>query len=123
MDAAIQTIVDRWIAAERANDAHPLADVLADDFMFVGPAGFILNKDLFLGRFDSGDLKTTSFDITGLDVREHDNLAVAIGVWGQETSYQGRPNNGNFRLTMIFTGGRESLQVLGAQLSPMMGPA
>lgn len=123
MNAAIQTIVDRWIEAERANDSHSLTDVLADDFMFVGPAGFILNKDLFLGRFDSGDLKTTSFDITGLNVREHDNLAVAIGVWSQETTYQERSNNGNFRLTMIFTGRHENLQVLGAQLSPMMGPA
>jgi ketosteroid isomerase-like protein len=123
VNTAMQTIVDRWIEAERANDSHALAGVLADDFLFVGRAGFILNKDQFLGCFDSGDLKTTSFNISGLNVRERENLAVAIGVWGQETTYQGRPNNGNFRLTMIFTGDRESPQVLGAQLSPMMGPA
>jgi hypothetical protein len=72
MHATIQTIFDRWIDAERQNDAHPLADVLTDDFQFVGPAGFILNREQFLGRFDSGDLQTTSFDISGLTLREHD---------------------------------------------------
>ena len=122
MNAAIQTIVDRWIEAERNNDSHPLADTITDDFRFVGPAGFVLNKDQFLGRFDTGDLKTTSFDITNLDLREHDNVAIAIAVWTQETTFQGRPNNGNFRLTMVFTGSGDQQQVLGAQLSPMMAP-
>lgn len=123
MDSVTQAIVDRWIAAERANDAHALADTIADDFRFVGPAGFVLTGDQFLGRFDSGDLKTASFDITGLELRDHDAVAVAIGVWTQETSFQGRPNSGNFRLTMVFRGQGDQRRVLSAQLSPMMTPA
>jgi ketosteroid isomerase-like protein len=122
MNAAIQAIVDRWIEAERNNDAHPLEGTITDDFRFVGPAGFVLTRDQFLGRFDTGDLKTTSFDITDLELREHDNVAIAIGVWTQETTFQARPNNGNFRLTMVFTGSGDQRQVLGAQLSPMMAP-
>jgi ketosteroid isomerase-like protein len=122
MPATIQSIIDHWIVAERQNDAHSLDDDLTDDFLFVGPAGFILDKDQFLGRFDSGDLKTTSFDISGLTLREHDNLAIAVGVWTQETTFRNRPNNGNFRLTAVFTGSGDSWQVIGAQLSPMMAP-
>ena len=122
MNPAIQSVIDRLIDAERKNDAHPLADLLTSDFRFIGPAGFVIDKQQFLSRFDSGDLRTSSFDITDFQVCEHDNVAVVIAVWTQETTFQGRPNNGNFRLTMIFTGSGEQWQVLGAQLSPMMGP-
>jgi len=122
MNTAIRRIIDRWIEAERNNDAHPLADTLASDFRFVGPAGFVLDKDQFLARFDSGDLRTSSFDITGLEVREHDQVAIGIGVWTQETTFQGRSNSGNFRLGIVFTGNDANCEVLGAQLSPMMGP-
>lgn len=123
MNAAIKTIVDRWVEAERADNSRQVEDVIAGDFMFVGPAGFILNREQYLARFDNGDLHNSSLEITGLNVREHDNLAVVIGVWRQETTWQGRPNNGNFRVTMIFTGAGDAWQLLGAQLSPMMGPA
>lgn len=122
MNATIQTVIDAWITAERQNDTHALADGLAADFQFVGPAGFVLNKQQFLGRFDSGDLKTTSFAITNLNLRQRQHLAMVIGVWTQETTFQGRPNNGNFRMTLVLTGNDTQWQVLGAQLSPMMGP-
>jgi ketosteroid isomerase-like protein len=116
MENALQPLVDRLVEAERANDARSLEDALAEDFQFVGPAGFVLDRNQFVHRFDSGDLKTTNFDITGLVFRDHGTHAVAIGVWQQETTYQGRPNNGNFRLTLVFTSDN-------GQLSPMMGPA
>ena len=121
MAAAIQNILDTLIASERVNDAHPMAGVLADDFRFIGPAGFVLTGEQFAGRFDGGALKTTSFDLANVDVREHGDAAVAVGVWTQETSYQGHPNNGNFRFTGVFVKDDDGWMLLNGQLSPMMG--
>lgn len=122
MVAAIQDVLDRLVESEKANDAHPMADLLAEDFRFIGPAGFVLTGEQFVARFDGGNLKTTSFDLTGVDIREHGNAAVATGVWTQETTYQGNPNNGNFRFTGVFIKEGDGWKLLNGQLSPMMAP-
>jgi ketosteroid isomerase-like protein len=121
MAATIQDILDTLIASEKANDAHQMADVLADDFRFIGPAGFMINGEQFAGRFDGGKLKTTSFDLTNVDVREDDGTAVAVGVWTQKTTFQGNPNNGDFRFSGVFVKEGDGWKLLHSQLSPMMG--
>jgi len=121
MTATIQAILDTLKASEQANDAHAMAALLTDDFRFIGPAGFVITGEQFAGRFDGGALKTTSFDLTDLDVREHGDTAVAVGVWTQETTFQGTPNNGNFRFSGVFAKEGDGWKLLHAQLSPMMG--
>ncbi len=80
MAAAIQEIFDTLIASERANDARKMADVLTEGFRFISPAGFVITGEQFAGRFDGGALTTTSFNLTNVDVREHEGTAVAVGV-------------------------------------------
>lgn len=70
-----------------------------------------------------GGLRNDSFALTDLTLREHDDIAVGIGVQRQETVYQGRPNNGNFRITLILTRSDGAWRLLGCHLSPMMSPA
>ena len=91
MAVAIRDVLDRLAESERANDAHQMAGVLAQDFRFIGPAGFVLNGEQFVARFDGGNLKTTSFDLTGVDIREHGNPAVATGVWTQRRRIRAIP--------------------------------
>lgn len=120
--ATTQEILDSIVASERANDSQPLAPFLADGFRFIGPVGFVLDGDQFLGRFIGGHLTTTRFDLTDVDVREHDSVAVAIGTWAQETSYQGTSNNGNFRFSGVFVKDGAGWKLFHAQLSPTMAP-
>ena len=121
MAATIRDIVDTLIASERANNAHTMAGALTEDFRFIGPAGFVITGEQFVSRFDDGALKTSRFDLTDIDIREHDGTAVAVGVWTQETTYQGNPNNGNFRFTGVFVKEGDGWKLLNGQLSPMMG--
>jgi ketosteroid isomerase-like protein len=44
----ILDLVWRWTDAERSLDAQALAPLLADDFILVGPRGFMLGKQQFL---------------------------------------------------------------------------
>ncbi|HYI24924.1 MAG TPA: nuclear transport factor 2 family protein [Thermomicrobiales bacterium] len=97
-----------------------MAALLAEDFRFIGPIGFVITGEQFSGRFDGGALKTTRFALTNVEVREHEGTAVASGVWTQETSFQGSPNNGNFRFSGVFTREADGWNLLHAQLSPMM---
>lgn len=120
--ATIQQILDAIVASERANDAKPLAPFLTDNFRFIGPVGFVLDGDQFHGRFIGGHLTTTRFDLTDVDVREHDRVAAAIGTWAQETRYQGTSNNGTFRFSGVFVKDGAGWKLFHAQLSPTMAP-
>jgi hypothetical protein len=46
--------VEEWAVAEQRGDAAFLEGTLTDDFVGVGPLGFMLNKQQWLGRFAGG---------------------------------------------------------------------
>jgi hypothetical protein len=116
--------VRAFVRAETAEDAGAFGAILAEDFRVVGPAGFMLNKAQWLNRYADG-LKVQSYDIGDLEFRQHGGVAVGIGVLRQEVTYQGRPNNGTFRTTLVFLDEHESdaWMLLSMHISPMMGQA
>ena len=102
--AATQQIVElgrRWADAERSGDPDQLGALLRDDFVLVGPLGFVIDKEQFLGSRRSGDLKHRSFDWSDVRVRGYGEIAVAIGTQTQQSTFQGNDASGQFRVTQI----------------------
>src|SRR5215471_8561967 len=79
----------QWAYAERAGDADMLEPLLADDFLGVGPLGFMLDKTQYLGSRRSADLRHASLVWDDVRVRAYDNAAVAVGSLTQRSTYQG----------------------------------
>jgi uncharacterized protein (TIGR02246 family) len=101
-ETEVLDLVDRWAKAERGNDAGALAGLLADDFVGVGPLGFVLDRQQWLARFGNG-LENRAFAVEDTQARDYGTAAVVVGVLDQETSFQGRDNSGRFRLTLVVT--------------------
>ncbi len=100
-----QQIVDagkRWADAERRADSDALDALLADDFVGIGPLGFVLNREQWLGRYRSGGLKNKKFDWQDVSVREYGDVAVAVGVQSQQSTWQGRESSGRFRVSQMY---------------------
>ena len=122
----IEKLGEDWAAAERRGDTGFLARVLADDLVAVGPRGFMLTKEQWLSRHDSGNLMYESFDWDEVRVRVHRGTAVMTG---RQTA-EGRYEDGDvrheirdqFRATLIFAEGRGTWLLLGLHLSPIAGP-
>ncbi len=93
-------LVGRWAEAEQDNDAGRLERLLADDFVGVGPLGFVLDRGQWLARFGNG-LENRAFAVEDRQVRDYGDAAVVVGVLAQETSFGGRDNSGRFRLTLV----------------------
>jgi ketosteroid isomerase-like protein len=93
-------LVERWAAAEQGNDAEALDGLLTDDFVGVGPLGFVLGRDQWLGRFGNG-LENRSFAVEDAQVRDYGTAAIVVGVLDQETSFRGGDSSGRFRLTLV----------------------
>jgi ketosteroid isomerase-like protein len=112
----------RWADAQPRGDVDALGALLADDFVLVGPLGFVLDKQQYLGSRRSGDLRHAAFAWNDVRVRLYGDTAVAVGSQTQQSTYQGRDASGRFRVTQIAVclGGRWTL--VGLHLSPIAQP-
>jgi ketosteroid isomerase-like protein len=115
-------LVRHWAAAEQDNDAEALDKLLAGDFVGVGPLGFVLNRDQWLVRFDNG-LENRAFAVEDPQVRDYGTAAVVVGVLTQETSFQGRDNSGQFRLTLVAVRPDDRWLLANAHIGMLQQPA
>jgi ketosteroid isomerase-like protein len=121
-DVAIEELGKRWVAAELAQDLTTMDGLAHNDFLLVGPLGFILNKAQWLERYSSGAFVTTALDWRDTHVRVFGDCAVVIGVHDQEAAYRGQPNNGQFRSTHILAREDGAWRLVGMHLSPIATP-
>jgi ketosteroid isomerase-like protein len=107
----------RWADAERQGDIVALDALLADDFVAVGPRGFVLNRQQWLDRYRSGNLKNEVFSWQDIAVRDYGEVAIAVGVQAQQASFQGHDASGRFRLTQIAVRQAQRWLIAGLHLS------
>jgi Domain of unknown function (DUF4440) len=121
----VMTIGEDWAAAELRGDTAFLGEVLADDFVGVGPRGFTLTKDQWLSRHDTASLRYESFGLDEVQVRLYREAAIMVcrqsarGVYEDEN---GRFDlDDQFRATLVFVRQDGIWQLAGLQLSPILG--
>lgn len=119
----IRDFGERWAAAEERGDTGTLAGLVVDDFTLVGPLGFILNRDQWLQRYESGGLVTEKLEWDEVAVRDYGDTVVAIGRHSQQASFQGNRADGNFRGTHIYVRRDDQWLLAGIHLSPIGAPA
>ncbi len=121
----VEKLAEEWAAAGLRGDTYSLAEILADDFVGVGPRGFTLTKGQWLSRHDTGSLGYEAFGLDEMEVRSYGDAAVMVCRQSAEGVYE--DENGRFdisdqfRATLVFVrqGGR--WQLAGLQLSPILG--
>jgi ketosteroid isomerase-like protein len=118
----VMQLGQQWANAERAGDADALEQLLADDFLLVGPLGFMLDKTQYLGSRRSGDLKHESLIWEDVRVRAYDHAAVAVGSLKQRSTYQGRDASGRFRVTQVAVRYGDRWTIVGLHYSPIAQP-
>jgi ketosteroid isomerase-like protein len=100
-DDEIRELERRWAQGELDADAAALDALATDDFMLVGPLGFVLDKQQWLDRYRRGDLVNHSISLEDTTMRVYGSAAVTIGRHVQEAEHQGHPAGGEFRATHI----------------------
>jgi ketosteroid isomerase-like protein len=121
-DDEIRELERRWSEGETRGDSAALADLVTDDFVLVGPLGFVLDRQQWLDRYRHGDLVTHALSFEDTATRVWGDAAVTIGRHVQRAEYQGRPADGEFRATHIAIRAGTQWQLAGMHLSPIGGP-
>ncbi|QYJ15584.1 hypothetical protein Rxycam_01408 [Rubrobacter xylanophilus DSM 9941] len=71
-------VADEWAAAELGGDTTSLQEIVADDFVAVGPRGFVLTKEQWINRHEAGNLKYGSFELDEAQVRGYGDAAILV---------------------------------------------
>lgn len=90
-DNNTKDVLARFASAQQALDLGALDALLADDFMLVGPLGFMLEKSQLLDQLRRGNLSFTSLTIEPVVSRSYGSATVVIAVQEQAGSYGDRP--------------------------------
>ena len=124
--AELQGVMECWSAAELRGDTASLGEILADDFVGVGPRGFTLTKEQWLERHESGKLRYESSGLDEVAPRLYGDAAVAVCRQSAEGVYE--DENGRFdlhdqfRATLVFVRQQGRWLLAGLHLSPIAGP-
>jgi ketosteroid isomerase-like protein len=116
----VKEFAQEWTAAEQRGDAAFLEGALTEDFVGVGPLGFMLNKEQWRGRF-AGGLSYESFALEELEVRFYGSAAVATCRQKQAGEFQGNDVAGEFRATLVLVEDQGGWLLAGWHASPIAG--
>jgi uncharacterized protein (TIGR02246 family) len=117
----VSDLVKRYATAELNGDADAYGDLVTDDFHGIGPVGFVLNKQQWVGRL--ANVKNDAFEVKDATVRLYGDTAVVVGVQDQTTTVMGRDTSGQFRLTLTVVKQDGKWAIANAQLSgPLRAP-
>ena len=122
IEQEVLRLAEAWTAAELRGDTAFLETLLTDDFIGIGPLGFMLTKQEWLARHRSGDLKYEAFTLDEVKVRGYSDAAILIGRQVQNAAYRGNPLPGQFRTTLVFVRQLEQWRLAGLQLSAIGQP-
>ncbi|HEX6551650.1 MAG TPA: nuclear transport factor 2 family protein [Ktedonobacteraceae bacterium] len=122
VEQEVVRLADAWATAELQGDTAVLERTLADDFVGIGPLGFMLTKQEWLARHQSGDLKYASFSLDEIKVRVYNDAAILIGRQVQNGTYRGNSIQGQFRITLVFVQQQGRWKLASLQLSPIGQP-
>ncbi len=98
-----------------------MQSLLADDFIAQGPAGFVLSREAWLGRYRSGEFGYESYELIDVNIREYDGFAVVNAVQNQRANYKGSITKGAFRITLVARKEGDGWRFVNAQLSGRLG--
>ena len=122
IEQEVLRLADAWATAELHGDTAFLERTLSDDFIGIGPLGFMLTKQEWLARHRSGDLKYESFNLDEVKVRVYNDAAILIGRQVQHADYRGNPIVGQFRTTLVFVQQQGQWRLASLQLSTIGQP-
>ena len=115
-------LANDWATAELRGDITFLERRLSDDFIGIGPLGFMLTKQEWLARHQSGDLKYEALTLDEVKVRVYSDAAVLTGRQDQQAAYRGNSIPGQFRITLVFVRQQGQWQLTNLQLSAIGQP-
>ncbi len=113
LEQEVACLADAWATAELQSDTAFLERLLSDDFVGIGPLGFLLTKQEWIAWLQSGDLKHDALTLDEVMVRVYNDAAIVICRLVQDATYRGTPILTQLRTTLVFVRHQGQWQLAG----------
>jgi ketosteroid isomerase-like protein len=117
MDEEVKQLQKRFDEAELKGDKEELSVLISDDFLSVGPKGFVLDKPQWINRHDQfkyHELKTDEADI-----RMHGSTAIVCNIQRNKAEYEGHPVEVAARVVQVWIEENDEWRLASIQFSPL----
>jgi hypothetical protein len=115
----IQDVLSRWTDAERNGDRDRLDGLLTEDFVGIGPVGFMLPKPAWLDRLGP-DLRYDRLELDEITSRNYGETSVVVARQHAAGEARGNPVPADTRVSFVVVPAAEGEQrIAGIQYSFM----
>ena len=115
-EGRIIALESAWDQAEQNKDATALANLLADNLVYVDYDGSLSNKQQFLARIKSASVSSEQINNEGVTVRLYkDNVAVSTGIYRDKGVENGKPYQRRGRFTNVWINQNGAWQCIASQ--------
>jgi hypothetical protein len=113
----ILDLQDKFDEAELHGDTDTLLDLIAEDFLSIGPRGFVLNKEQWVNRH--AEFKYDKLETSDKDIRLYDKAAIIRNIQRNEASYKNEPVKVSMRVSQVWINQQNDWKLAGIQFSPL----
>jgi ketosteroid isomerase-like protein len=114
--ATVSATLDEWKQAERTGDRERLGELLTDDFVGIGPVGFVLPRHAWLDRFGP-DLRYDHLDLDEVSVRTNGDTTIVVAHQHAAGEARGNPVPPDTRVSFVMVPDRGRRRIAGIQYS------
>src|SRR3954471_14149675 len=112
----VRKVQDRFDRAELTADREALRELIADDFLSIGPRGFVLDKDQWIDRHD--EFSYQRLDTDEMDIRRYGDTAVVRNVQRNRATYRDQQVAVDTRVSQVWIRRDAGWRLVALQFSP-----
>ena len=119
MESTVASLQDKVNAALLGSDWEALNDLVAPDARVIGPRGFIIGRDEWIGVHQSNDYQQIKLETSETEVSAYDGAGIRFDVVDSECTYHGETITGRFRVMQVWVTDRERWQLAAVQYTAL----
>jgi uncharacterized protein DUF4440 len=111
----VRALQDQVNAALLGSDWEKLNDLVSPDAQIIGPRGFLIDRDTWLGVHQESRYQQVRLEPAQTQVQAHGNAGIRIDEVESECRYQGETITGHFRVSQVWAADRGRWQLVALQ--------
>jgi hypothetical protein len=117
MNETIRKLQDEFDHAELHADIETLQRLLTDDFLSIGPKGFMLDKQEWINRHVH--FRYDTLDTSDMDIRLYDNTAIVRNILTNTATYNDEHVEFTLRVSQVWVEQGNEWRLAAIQFSPL----
>lgn len=117
IEEVIRNLQQKFDEAELHGDTGILPQLIADDFLSIGPKGFVLTKQEWIDRHEH--FKYLKLETSETDVRLYDKTAIVRNIQRNKAVYKDQPIDIATRVMQVWVDIDGQWKLAGIQFSPL----